>query len=104
MRALLKEKQQEIYDLCRTFLVRRLDVFGSVTSQTFDPSRSDIDFVVEFLPCDSKTHYECYFGLLEGLEQLFTRKVDLVEYPSLRNPYFVQALEASREGIYAAWS
>ncbi len=102
MIALLEEKQKEIVDLCNTFRVLRLDVFGSVTNHTFDPTHSDIDFVVAFLPCDTKMHYECYFGLLEGLEQVFERQVDLVEYSSLRNPYFIQSLEASRENVYAA--
>ncbi len=102
MISLLEQKQKEMVVLCRTFRVLRLDVFGSVTNQRLDPTHSDIDFVVEFLSCDPKTHYECYFGLLEGLEQLFGRQVDLVEYPSLRNPYFIQALEASRESVYAA--
>lgn len=100
--SLVHDKQQEIQELCRAFGVRRLDVFGSVTNHSFDPARSDIDFVVEFLPCDPKTHYEYYFGLLEALELLFNRHIDLVEYPSLRNPYFIEMLEASRETVYAA--
>ena len=45
---LLEEHQAQIADICRTFRVRRLDVFGSAVRDDFDPARSDVDFLVEF--------------------------------------------------------
>lgn len=96
------EKQDAIRTLCQDYHVRRLDVFGSVTSEAFDPLHSDIDFLVEFECTSPSLHYECYFGLLEGLENLFDRHVDLVEYASLRNPYFRETVDETREVIYAA--
>lgn len=66
------------------------------------PDRSDLDFLVEFQAMPPTEHARCYFGLLEDLEALFQRPVDLVEVPSLRNPYFLEAIEPTRELLYAA--
>ena len=102
MLALIEEKKDSINGLCRRFDVLKLDIFGSATVDTFDDSRSDLDFAVLFAACSPQEHYENYFGLLEGLEQLLQRPVDLVEYQALRNPYFIRSLEASRKAVYAA--
>jgi hypothetical protein len=47
-------------------------------------------------------HYERYFGLLESLQELFARHVDLVEIGAMRNPYFIRRVNESRKLIYAA--
>lgn len=44
----LRERQSEIAELCRTYGVRKLDVFGSATTGEFDPGTSDYDFVIDF--------------------------------------------------------
>lgn len=36
------------------------------------------------------------------LEDFFERKVDLVSYRAVRNPYFKQILDATRVRLYAA--
>jgi predicted nucleotidyltransferase len=40
--------------------------------------------------------------LLESLEQLFGRPVDLVVESAIKNPYFRQAIEPTRVLLYAA--
>ena len=40
--------REGLRDLCRRFVVRRLEVFGSSARGDFDPAKSDIDFLVEF--------------------------------------------------------
>jgi predicted nucleotidyltransferase len=45
---LVEDRRDEIEALCRQFDVRRLDVFGSVLNDSFDPLTSDIDVLVEF--------------------------------------------------------
>jgi uncharacterized protein len=42
-----------------------------------------------------------YFGLLEALESLFRRDVELVTLNSLRNPYFIRAVNNTRLPLYA---
>ena len=87
--------------LCRRFHVRRLDLFGSATTGRFDADRSDLDFLVAFdesLPTGA--YADAYFGLREGLEELFRRTIDLVAEPALQNPYLRRSIEAQRRTLY----
>ena len=98
----VEEKREQIAALCRQFHVRRLALFGSAVGDGFDPQRSDLDFLVEFEPLCPGTYANAYFGLIEALERLFARSVDLVEADSVRNPYFRQEIESRQETLYAA--
>lgn len=102
MIAELTAHQDEMVALCRRFGVRRLEVFGSATSDDFDALRSDIDFLVEFEPPDGTSRFEAFFGLKEGLEALLGRPVDLVDPSALKNPYFAEMVERTRQSLYAA--
>lgn len=91
----------EIAALCRRFCVRRLDVFGSAATGAFDPATSDVDLLVSFDP--AATDYAgCFFGLLEGLEALFGRPVDLVTEQSIANPYLRRQIMAVRRTLFRA--
>ena len=96
------QRRHEIADICRRYHVRRLELFGSAVADRFDPSRSDLDFLVEFEPLAEGQHADAYFGLLEALESLFSRHVDLVMIRAIRNPYFLEAIEPTRTLLYAA--
>jgi hypothetical protein len=98
----IEQKRQPLADLCRRYRVRRLALFGSALREDFDPERSDLDFLVEFQPLPQGTYATTYFGLLEALERLFSRRVDLVEAGSVRNPYICREIEANQETLYAA--
>jgi hypothetical protein len=102
MVTLVQDKLEEIKTLCRQFHVRRLEVFGSAADGSFDPARSDIDFLVEFDRSPSRNAFHQFFGFQRALSDLFGRKVDLVEPEAMRNPYFIQAVNESRKLIYAA--
>jgi predicted nucleotidyltransferase len=95
-------EHEALVELCRTHSVQRLELFGSATDESFDPTTSDLDFLVTFEPCTPGEHYERYFGLLESLEGLFCRRVDLVEAQAMRNPYFIREVNRSRRLLYAA--
>ncbi len=98
----IDEQRETLEELCRQHRVRRLEVFGSAADGTFDPERSDLDFLVEYFPLAPGEHYEAYFGLLESLETLFGRHVDLVDASCLKNPYFIQGVNESRTSVYEA--
>lgn len=102
MIAEIGEQIEAVAELCRKHRVRRLEVFGSAADGTFDPARSDLDFLVEYQALQPGEKYEAYFGLWEGLEALFSRKVDLVELEFQSNPYFIQGVNESRRVIYDA--
>ena len=103
MIAELTRRQSEIADLCRRYGVRRLEAFGSAASgEGFDAARSDLDLLVEFMPHAAMGPADQYFGLLEELQSLFERDVDLVSARGLRNPYFIQAVNRSKQVLYAS--
>lgn len=43
-----------------------------------------------------------YFGFMSELEDLYGRRVDLVERQGVRNPYFKASLEEQEANVYAA--
>ena len=45
---LIDNRREQIADLCRRHGIRRLDVFGSAATGSFDPASSDVDFLAEF--------------------------------------------------------
>lgn len=95
-------KRDEVAELCRRHHVRRLALFGSAVREGFDPVRSDLDFLVVFEPLAPGTYARTYFGLLEALQQLFGRAVDLVVESAIKNPYFRQSVEQNQTLLYAA--
>jgi len=100
---LVQARRVEIERLCARYRVRRLEVFGSAAdAQRFNRETSDLDFLVEFQPMPVEKYADAYFGLLEGLEALFERRIDLVMAEAIRNPYFLERVNQSRKEIYAA--
>lgn len=80
----------------------RLELFGSAVGEHFDTNRSDVDFLVEFEPLADGEQAHTYFGLLESLESLLSRPVDLVMVGAIRNRYFLEAIEPTRTLLYPA--
>lgn len=102
MIAVIEQHAAELSRLCRQYGVLRLEVFGSAANGDFDPQRSDLDFLVEFNPAGATSLFQRYFGLQEALESLFQRKVDMVSADAMKNPYFIAAVNRSRQTVYAA--
>ncbi|MBI2923591.1 MAG: nucleotidyltransferase domain-containing protein [Planctomycetes bacterium] len=96
------EQIPTISSLCRKFRARRLELFGSASKGTFDPARSDLDFLVEFPREFVDGRADSYFGLLFALQELFGRNVDLVEVTAVENPLFLKAIGPTRTTVYAA--
>jgi len=103
MISLVEENSEPLKVLCVRYRVRRLELFGSaVNEKKFDAEKSDIDFLVEFQPLKQGEYADNYFGLLESIENLFKRHVDLVMPRAIKNPYFLEAINKSRRVLYAA--
>ena len=102
MNAVVVKHADSLERLCRRYHVRNLDLFGSAAEGTPFASSSDLDFLVEFQPSAFSEYSDAYFGLLEALEQLFGRPVDLVVDSAIENPFFRQAVEQTRTPIFAA--
>lgn len=66
-----------------------------------EPHKSDVDFLVELDPPMGMSRFDAYFGPKEALEGLLGRPVGLVGPSVLANPYFADAIERTREPLYA---
>jgi len=100
--ALIKIVDKNIEDLkmlCTMYNVEKMYLFGSVLNSTFN-KESDIDFLVKFKFIELSKYFDNYMDFKEKLENLFGRKVDLVEEQTLRNPILINAINKSKELIY----
>jgi predicted nucleotidyltransferase len=102
MIAQIEQRRAELEALCRRFQVRRLEIFGSAAAGELRGEESDLDFLVEFEPQAGPGYADRYFGLLESLEALFGRPVDLVIASAIKNPYFRESVERTKVVLYAA--
>lgn len=74
-------------------------MFGSVLTDRFN-EESDIDFVVDFDRENVTDYFDNYFNLKYALEDLFKRKVDLLEEQTIRNPYLKKSVDQTKTLIY----
>jgi uncharacterized protein len=100
MHRLIRAHLPEVSALCRQYGVRRLEPFGSAADD--HEVIGDLDFLVEFEALDPATYANAYFGLLEALERLFGRPVDLVMTSAVTNPYFLQDIRRNRTVVYGS--
>lgn len=89
----------QVRKLCRSNKVKSLFAFGSVLTDDFKPE-SDIDLIVDIDEKDPKTYADSYFNLKFQLEQLFQRKVDLLEQEALKNPLLREKIERTMVSLY----
>jgi predicted nucleotidyltransferase len=63
---------------------------------------SDLDFVATFADTQKPGYAKRYLHFAEALEELFGRSVDLITDGSIRNPYFQEEVDATRQPVYRA--
>lgn len=102
MTELIQNKLDDIISLCKKHRVNAISVFGSAAKGTLNED-SDIDLLVEFSQeIDLLDYADNYFSLLEQLQDIFNRKVDLVSIKSLKNPILKEHIYQSKIDLYAA--
>ena len=98
---LIRRNMDQIVALCEKHKVLQLYVFGSALTNRFNKD-SDVDFTVVFdreaLPL--MVYGDNYFNFKFALEDLLKRDVDLVEYNAIKNPYFKEELDETKQLIY----
>ena len=99
---IVAEHGAELESLCRRYNVLRLELFGSAATGEYHPTDSDLDFLVEFQELPPGGYANAYFGLLDALDRLFERPVDLIVDSAIENPYFRQSVDRTKELLYAA--
>jgi uncharacterized protein len=96
------ERRDEIEALCRHYGVIRLDLFGSAATGAFNEETSDLDFVATFADTRKPGYAKRFLHFAEALEALFGRSVDLITDGSIRNPYFREEVDETRQPVYRA--
>jgi predicted nucleotidyltransferase len=92
-------KIDQIQELCKINKVKTLFAFGSVTREDFNDT-SDIDLVVDIDEKDPFKYTDFYFNLKSNLEDIFKRKVDLLEERAIKNRLFRRELDNTKVKIY----
>lgn len=102
MNELMQNKLDELIDACKKHHVESLALFGSAAKNTMHED-SDIDLLVEFSDdIDVLEYADNYFSLLDQLQEILNRKVDLLSSRSLKNPVLKEEVYRSKVELYAA--
>jgi uncharacterized protein len=102
MNQLISRHRAELAHLCQLHHVHRLELFGSAARTQDGGQVRDVDFLVQFEDLDKHDYVSAYFGLLESLEKLLNKPVDLVMLSAVKNPYLAESIEKNRVLLYAA--
>jgi uncharacterized protein len=102
MIALIKNNLETIRGLCKKHHVKSLYLIGSATSENGFNNDSDIDFLYRFRKEDIEEmeYADNFFDLLFELQDIVGRKVDLVAEEKMRNPYFIESINESKQMLY----
>lgn len=95
----LENYLSEISRLCENHRVKSLYASGSVLTDRFN-NESDIDLIVDFFTVPLEDYADNYFDLKFSLQDIFGRKIDLLEEKAITNPYFKSLVNHQRQLIY----
>ena len=96
---IVEKNIDRLKSLCKKYKVTELYVFGSVLNNHFS-SESDIDFIVSFDEIELEKYADNYFDFKFSLEDLFSRNIDLLEEKAIKNPFFKDSINNSKQLIY----
>jgi len=100
--ALVEDNKDAIVALCERYGVRRLSVFGSAATGTFDPATSDVDFLVDLGEYDDRVGRR-FMRLIVALEDMMGRRIDVVTEP-VTKPWLLDEVGATKVTIYESAS
>ncbi len=96
---LIDKHMEKLKELCHKYKVSKLYVFGSFVKGNFT-NKSDIDLIVLFEDVKLEDYADNYFDFKYSLEDIFNRKVDLLEEKAIKNPFFKKSIEKTKRLIY----
>jgi len=91
--------KEKIKEFCLKWNVVEFSLFGSILRDDFD-TESDVDILISLSEKGDLDLYD-WITMIEELEEIFGREVDLVEKSTLRNPFRRHSILTNREIIYA---
>ena len=103
-------RADEVAVICREIGVKRLELVGRAASGiNFDPKRTGIEFLVEFLPGSEQPWMGEFSELTEQLAKLYDRSVEDVHLAEERiikdpgqpgNPEYWRWIDSTRKLVY----
>ena len=97
---LITDNLQKIISLCKKYKVKTLYVFGSILTPRFN-EESDVDFSATFNhDSDPLVAGENFLEFYMALEDLMGRRIDIVDEDYMKNPYFIEELNETKQLIY----
>lgn len=92
----VEENLSEIKSAFKRHGAVRAFLFGSAARGEIK-KESDIDFLFSFPDdLDHETYANNYFSLLNDLREVLKREVDLVAEKTIKNPYLIEQINASK--------
>ena len=92
--------RERIAEFCRTWRITEFALFGSVLRDDFRPD-SDVDVLVTFAE-ESRWEAQDRIEMVNPLQSIFGRDVDLGELRRVDNPYRRSHILRNRMTLYAA--
>ena len=99
MHAILTDNLPVITRILKENRVVQAYAFGSVCTDQFTDA-SDVDLLIDLDDDDPLSYSDHYFRVLDALQSLLGRDVDLITERSVRSPYFRKTLDATKVPIY----
>lgn len=96
---IINKYHPELRRLCEQFYVETLYAFGSIVKGNSN-KKSDVDLLVKFSGVEPLEYFDNYCDFKNELEKLFSRKVDLLEVQTLKNPILKNSINRDKVLIY----
>jgi len=93
-------QHDKIQEFCRRWRIKEFAIFGSTLRNDFRPE-SDVDVLVTFQDEAPWGLFE-FVEMIEELQEIFGRNVDLIEKEALRNPFRRREILSHCQVVYAA--
>jgi len=89
----------EFINLCKVHKVKELYAFGSVGRGT-DTETSDMDLIVEIDEPNPIFKGKLLLSLYNKFEAYFNKRVDLLTFDSVKNPFLEEFIGTSKQKVY----
>lgn len=97
MKSTIKNKIPQIIAVFKKYSVVEAYIFGSATNDDTFNEKSDVDFLYSFDEnIDYETYANNYFILVNELETILKRQVDLIAKKTLKNPYLIKSIDDTK--------
>ena len=95
-----EEQMARVRELCDEHGVVKLELFGSATTDAFDPARSDVNVIATFGNRGKGDLGDRFFAFCDAMEDVFGRTVDVLTSSTFDNPFMQRSVDRTIKTIY----